>query len=1609
MKSITKQLIFCSLLLHGGLCHGQSADSSAIYAHGSPAQFRMMAALALPALPAISYSVPASLQVGQAVSYLPTNSGGAVYADGDVTLLAGGTTAGYINGIGPEARFQGQAGMVAGSSGLIYISDAGNHTIRSYDPDTREVKSFVGPASQLSGWADGTGTDARFYKPVSICRDAAGNLYISDRGNHMVRKITPSGTVTTLAGSTASGYLDGTGSSARFREPWGITADGSGNVYVTDESNRRVRKITPSGTVTTFAGSGSATSVDGTGTAAGFHGMKGIAADASGNLYVSEYNGCKIRKISPSGVVTTFAGSGSAATIDGTGTAASFYFPMAITVDGSGNVYVTQSNNYVRKITPSGVVTTLAGSGIMGSDNGSPLSATFSSLNGIYASSTDNLYLGASGNNQVRWVGKGNGYSISPALPAGMVFDRTTGKISGTPAAARELTAYTVTAYNSAGSSAKVISFAVAAPVTPGLSLSQDRNYIVARTPRRPYTAIAALEGKPVEEVNINIRYFDGLGRPSQSVQWQASPSRNDIVQFVEYDGFGRQSVSYLPHVKNNVKSGSYNSTAREDQLAYYSSTNTWDQAVAKTASPFSVTVFENSPLNRVKEQGAPGAAWQPAVARTTSGRTVVTEYGTNGTDDVRLWTVNSSGGSATAGYYTAGKLYRTITKDENWVNKNAAGLPPSKTGTVEEFRDFEARIVLMRVWESESKKLETQYVYDDMGDLRFVIPPGFPATATGVQEAATGDFHELIYAYKYDGRRRMVEKKIPGKGWEYLIYNRNDRVILTQDSVQRGLKRWSYTKYDAFGRAISTGIYTNTTAGQTTRAQVQGLADAVAPQWDTRTGTAAYTNVSFPVTAAQKQELTVNYYDDYSFKTAAVLPASSGLDSTFMVRGLLTGTRTTRDDGTGGMLSVNYYDSYGRVAESVSDNQLGGVDRTSNTYTFTGELETSKLQHRISSSASVTTILTSLRYDHVGRPAETRKKVNSLAEVLQSRLSYNEVGQLKRRDLHSENNGSNFMIGIDYTYNERGWQTSVTSPVFSSLLNYNVNGTTALTNAQYNGNIAQQQWKHTNTGGTLLNNTFNYGYDVLGRLKTGVTAAAGMSEVLTYDDMGNIRSLVRDNGTAVSYNYNNNNKSNRLAGLSGGITGTYSYDGNGNATNDRTGMALSYNHLNLPKTASGGNRTVSYSYDANGWKLSRLSDVNGIKTQRDYIGGIEYGRIGTAVPAIERIATEDGFLLNSSGTYSYYYYLTDHLGNVRVVLKKDGTATAPVSTIMQRQDYYPFGKTKSLATSMDNKYLYNGKEMQSDLNLGTHAFGDSYVLEGQLDYGARFYDAEIGRWHAIDPLGENYSAVSPYVYAVNNPIYFVDPDGMDINEYSWGTQYTGIDAQDYFRSMQMQYSPTNDTYGIRLPTVDAYSSSWSGSKIYGIMKSSYDAFWSGKSYTKYVDPSVSHLFGRNPYGAYMGPQNADEWETFGDIVGSSEIPIAAQVGDLISLGANIYKGSGSGIAMSAVAFLPFGSQAKLSTRSFPKLAKHFSKHADEWSQWGTISQKAFYSRAAKLADTPVGGNIYGFISKAGFGFRFNSKTGEFLTTHPSGYIETFFRPTNGMKYYLKQVEKYGQ
>jgi hypothetical protein len=257
----------------------------------------------------------------------------------------------------------------------------------------------------IGGNTDGTGTAATFYQPFGITLDAQGNFYIADTKMGLIRKMTSSFTVTTLAGKGTSGYTDGTGNAAAFELPYGVVADASGNLYVTDTYNAVIRKVTPAGVVSTFAGNaaggGKDTYVDGTGTAATFQLPWGIAIDATGNLFVADKNA--VRKITPAGVVTTFAGSAVKGSANGTGPAAGFFSLSGIAVDSQNNVYVEDQGNYmIRKITADGVVSTLAGNGTKGAANGGASTASFNYPTGMTIDTHGNLFI--TDNNLVRKV-----------------------------------------------------------------------------------------------------------------------------------------------------------------------------------------------------------------------------------------------------------------------------------------------------------------------------------------------------------------------------------------------------------------------------------------------------------------------------------------------------------------------------------------------------------------------------------------------------------------------------------------------------------------------------------------------------------------------------------------------------------------------------------------------------------------------------------------------------------------------------------------------------------------------------------------------------------------------------------------------------------------------------------------------------------------------------------------------------------------------------------------------------------------------------------------------------------------------------------------------------
>lgn len=316
-----------------------------------------------------------------------------------VTTLAG-SSAGYLDGLGLAARFNGPSGVAADNNGNLYVADRINHRIRKVNSEG-VVSTFAG--SGVAGWLDDTGTMAQFNFPTQLAIDLNGNLYVADAVNHRIRKISSVGVVTTLAGST-DGFADGVGNAAQFYYPEGVAVDDAGNVYVADAGNHVIRKITASGVVTTLAGTGEFGFADGAGNAAKFYTPCATAVDAAGNVYVTEKQGNRIRKVSPMGVVTTLAGNGNLGSADGPATQAEFNAPFSVTLDAIGNVYVADAgNNRIRKITASGVVSTYAGS-TSGYLDGLAAAAQFFYPVGICMANDGTFFIGESGGHRIRRI-----------------------------------------------------------------------------------------------------------------------------------------------------------------------------------------------------------------------------------------------------------------------------------------------------------------------------------------------------------------------------------------------------------------------------------------------------------------------------------------------------------------------------------------------------------------------------------------------------------------------------------------------------------------------------------------------------------------------------------------------------------------------------------------------------------------------------------------------------------------------------------------------------------------------------------------------------------------------------------------------------------------------------------------------------------------------------------------------------------------------------------------------------------------------------------------------------------------------------------------------------
>ncbi len=932
-------------------------------------------------------------------------------------------------------------------------------------------------------------------------------------------------------------------------------------------------------------------------------------------------------------------------------------------------------------------------------------------------------------------------------------------------------------------------------------AFSQNRNYVLTIAPRTSgLTNIGALNSLEPCQAEETIQYYDGLGRPLQTVQVRASPLANDIVKPFAYDAFEREPVKYMPYtITSGTSDGSYRSgalTVNAGQDAFYNAPPMGVTAINTASAP---TAFESSPLNRMVEQGAPGDPWQlggTTGLAATPGHTTKLIYCSNDAANltagsgrwVRMYTVNidpstgvrtlvDNGGTG----YGVNQLSAIITQDENWTSTQT----DARLNTTETYKDKEGHLLLKRTYNytTSLQVLSTYFVYDDFGNLCYVLPPQANPDGgmSGTGNQAT--LNALCYQYTYDSKQRPVTKQIPGKGVVSTVYNLIDKPVCAQDANQQNRQEWAYVKYDVLGRVVITGISLSNTSSRTSMqaAITAGLLNSTYTEWE-KSGTAAqgYSNTAYP-NSGTMVALTANYYDGYSFTgKPSTFAAPSGASA--MTKGLLTASKTTilntMYNATPDMLwMVSYYDDLGRITQSYSEHYLGGTlsiynyDQFNNSYDFTNVTTATTRQHYVlngtgTGSVINLTVANGYTYDHMGRKIQTTETVNSGTRIILSQGSYNELGQLMMKSLHSTDDVS-FYQNIFYSYNERGWLTASSANLFAEQLQYNANKLNlAGFTAQYNGNIASQ----TRTAGqaTPTTTAYTYTYDYLDRLTKAISTDNYNESGITYDLNGNITALQRTAGTTtnidnLSYTYTNASGiyTNQVQNITDNATdasgsgyphGTfvYGYDSNGNINSDASKLLniTTYNQLNLSQSLTANGVTVTYVYDAAGRKLRKLSTA-GAGSTTDYIDGLEYDN-GT----LSFAQTEEGRVLLTGGIANYEYNLTDHLGNNR--LSFDTHAAVPTPT--QQDDYYAFGYEipRGAATNPKNEYLYNKKELQEDLQV--------------YDYGARSYDPVIARWSGVDNLSENYYSFSPYIYGAENPVRNVDIDGNKFTDgaMSW-------------------------------------------------------------------------------------------------------------------------------------------------------------------------------------------------------------------------------------------------
>lgn len=710
----------------------------------------------------------------------------------------------------------------------------------------------------------------------------------------------------------------------------------------------------------------------------------------------------------------------------------------------------------------------------------------------------------------------------------------------------------------------------------------------------------------------------------------------------------------------------------------------------------------------------------------------------------------------------------------------------------------------------------DTYYVYDDFGNLNYVIPPILADKIIKENKSMADNSLEVkqyAYLYKYDERNRCIRKRLPGCDWIYYVYDRTDRLIFTQDGESRKKHEWIYSIPDALGRIVQTGTCRNTDISN------ENYKDKlVIGTYNVEKG---YSFSDF--IPENRRYFMNNYYDNYDFLTdrnkELVYEDRPGYGKRYNVndysaKGLLTGTYVnTIPAGWEGALdehSALYYDDRGRLIQSRKSRMSGeAFDNEYLAYNFQGQ-PVKRLHEHLMTDINQTSELYSYEYDHAGRLIETRHKLNERNEVVIARNTYDELGRL----ISEQANGQEG-LQTDYSYNIRSWTTNLNNSVYRESIEYNNIGNVIYMNEYRHSKRPQYYWEvsmeyddlsrmtsYADAGYGAAPTTF-FEYDKHGNIiyidRSGVTAEDSYDscDELTITHSGNQVQSVVDatdcSETYYSYDFRN------LTGV--GTSASYEYDLNGAVTKDPyKGATIINNSLNLPQQITVNNNlasgSITYVYLATGEKIMASSSVSlrrslnpaeiagGVSTMastdRDeatfYFGNIIYKTTPEGEPYLDKILIDNGYIKDGE----YYFYIKDHLGNNRATAFSTGS-------VKGMDDYFPYGMPviDSKWGKNPQAYRFGGKELERLMGLNLY------------DFQARWHDPALGRFMSVDPLCEKYYSISPYAYCMNNPIKYIDPNGKDwivangTSNYEWrnditaestipkGYQYVGANDSD--------------------------------------------------------------------------------------------------------------------------------------------------------------------------------------------------------------------------------------